>query len=44
MIEPLTVRQDKDDNYVLISGHRRRAAVDKLLEEGTYIERNCLVW
>ena len=45
MIEPLTVRQDDDGNYVLISGHRRRAAVEKLLEEGTYTERKlpCIV-
>lgn len=45
MIEPLTVRQDDDDNYVLISGHRRRAAVEKLLEKGTYTERKlpCIV-
>ena len=45
MIEPLTVRQEKDGKYMLISGHRRRAAVQKLLEEGTYTERRlpCIV-
>ena len=39
LIEPLTVSQKEDGKYVLISGHRRRAAVQKLLEEGTYNNR-----
>ena len=45
MIEPLTVTKQDNGKYMLISGHRRRAAVQKLLEEGTYTERKlpCIV-
>lgn len=45
LIEPLVVRKKPDGKYLLISGHRRRAAVQKLLEEGTYTERKlpCIV-
>ena len=45
MIEPLTVTKKENGKYMLISGHRRRAAVQKLLEEGTYTERKlpCIV-
>lgn len=39
LIEPLTVSKKADGKYKLISGHRRRAAVQKLLEEGIYTER-----
>ena len=39
MIEPLVVRQEENGKYMLISGHRRCAAVQKLLEEGTYDNR-----
>ena len=38
-IEPLTVIKKEDGKYILISGHRRRAAIQKLLEEGTYNNR-----
>ena len=45
LIEPLIVRKKPDGKYLLISGHRRRAAVQKLLEEGVYTERKlpCIV-
>ena len=45
LIEPLTVSKKSDDKYMIISGHRRRAAVQKLLEEGIYTERKlpCIV-
>ena len=45
LIEPLTVIKNSDGKYKLISGHRRRAAVEKLLEEGVYTERKlpCIV-
>lgn len=45
LIEPLTVSEKADGKYKLISGHRRRAAVQKLLEEGNYTERKlpCIV-
>ena len=45
LIEPLTVSQQSDGKYKLISGHRRRAAVQKLLDEGIYTERKlpCIV-
>lgn len=44
-VEPLTVFQKNDGKYVIISGHRRRAAVQKLLEDGVYNERKlpCIV-
>ena len=45
LIEPLTVSKQENGKYMLISGHRRRAAVQKLLEEGIYTERKlpCIV-
>ena len=45
LIEPLTVTKISECRYKLISGHRRRAAVQKLLEEGTYTDRKlpCIV-
>ena len=45
LIEPLTVIKEPNGKYKLISGHRRRAAVQKLLEEGIYTERKlpCIV-
>ncbi len=44
-VEPLTVFQKADGKYVIISGHRRRAAIQKLLEDGVYNERKlpCIV-
>lgn len=35
LIEPLTVIKKGEGKYRIISGHRRKAAVEKLLEEGT---------
>lgn len=45
LIEPLIVSKKADGKYLLISGHRRRAAVQKLLEEGLYTERKlpCII-
>ena len=45
LVEPLTVSAKADGKYTIISGHRRRAAVQKLLEDGIYSERNlpCIV-
>lgn len=45
LIEPLTVSKTAYGKYKIISGHRRRAAVEKLLEEGIYTERKlpCIV-
>lgn len=45
LIEPLTVTKISKGRYKLISGHRRRAAVQKLLEEGIYTDRKlpCIV-
>ena len=45
LIEPLTASKQENGKYMLISGHRRRAAVQKLLEEGIYTERKlpCIV-
>ena len=45
LIEPLTVSKTADGKYKIISGHRRREAVQKLLEEGIYTERKlpCIV-
>ena len=45
LIEPLTVIRKGEGKYRIISGHRRRAAVQQLLEEGTYTERKlpCIV-
>ena len=45
LVEPLTVSKKNDGKYTIISGHRRRAAVQKLLEEGVYNERKlpCIV-
>ena len=45
LVEPLTVSQKDDEKYIIISGHRRRAAVQKLLEEGVYDERKlpCII-
>ena len=45
LIEPLTVIKKSDGKYKLISGHRRRAAVQKLLEDGIYTERKlpCII-
>ena len=44
-VEPLKVFQKTDGKYMIISWHRRRAAVQKLLEDGVYTERNlpCIV-
>lgn len=45
LIEPLTVIKKAEGKYRIISGHRRKAAVEKLLEEGVYTERKlpCIV-
>lgn len=45
LIEPLTVSEKADGKYTIISGHRRRAAVQKLLDDGIYSERKlpCIV-
>lgn len=45
LVEPLTVSQKPDGKYMIISGHRRRAAVQKLLDEGDYTERKlpCII-
>ena len=45
LIEPLTVIKKGEGKYRIISGHRRKAAVEKLLEEGIYTERKlpCIV-
>lgn len=45
LIEPLTVIKKGEGKYRIISGHRRKAAVEKLLEEGIYTERKlpCVV-
>ena len=45
LVEPLTVSAKADGKYTIISGHRRRAAVQKLLEDGIYSECNlpCIV-
>lgn len=45
LVEPLTVTKTADGKYKIISGHRRREAVQKLLEEGIYTERKlpCIV-
>lgn len=45
LVEPLTVSAKDDGKYTIISGHRRRAAVQKLLEDGVYNERKlpCIV-
>ena len=45
LIEPLTVNEKCDGKYTIISGHRRRAAVQKLLDDGVYDERKlpCIV-
>ena len=45
LIEPLTVIKTFDGKYRIISGHRRYAAVQKLLEEGVYSDRKlpCIV-
>ena len=44
-VELLTVFQKNDGKYVIISGHRRRAEVQKLLADGVYNERKlpCIV-
>ena len=39
LIEPLTVSQKSDGKFTIISGHRRCAAVKKLLADGTFTER-----
>ena len=45
LVEPLTVTEKSDGKYMIISGHRRRAAVQKLLDDGGYGERKlpCIV-
>ena len=45
LVEPLTVTEKADGKYMIISGHRRRAAVQKLLDDGVYTERRlpCIV-
>ena len=45
LVEPLTVIPKSDGKYTIISGHRRRAAVQKLLDDGVYEERKlpCIV-
>lgn len=45
LIEPLTVSEKAEGKYTIISGHRRRAAVQKLLDDGIYSERKlpCIV-
>jgi len=45
LVEPLTVSKKSDGKYMIISGHRRRAAVQKLLDEGDYTERKlpCII-
>lgn len=39
VVEPLTVCHYENGKYMLLSGHRRRAAVQKLLTDGDYEER-----
>ena len=45
MVEPLIVCPEEDGKYMLLSGHRRRAAVQKLLDDGDYEERKlpCII-
>ena len=45
LVEPLTVNKKSGGKYMIISGHRRRAAVQKLLDEGDYTERKlpCII-
>ena len=45
LVEPLTVSKKPDGKYMIISGHRRRAAIQKLLDDGVYTERKlpCIV-
>ena len=45
LVEPLTVSEKCNGKYTIISGHRRRAAVQKLLDDGVYDERKlpCIV-
>ena len=45
LVEPLTVTEKSDGKYMIISGHRRRAAVQKLLDDGVYSERKlpCII-
>ena len=43
LIEPLLVSKKSDGKYKIISGHRRRAAVQKLLEDGVYTELPCII-
>ena len=45
LVEPLTVSEKSDGKYQIISGHRRRAAIQKLLDDGVYEERKlpCIV-
>ena len=45
LVEPLTVSQKSNGKFIIISGHRRCAAVKKLLEEGTFTERKlpCII-
>ena len=44
-IEPLEVKQLENGKYMLIAGHRRRAAVLKLLNDGEIVDRKlpCIV-
>ncbi|WP_461811359.1 ParB/RepB/Spo0J family partition protein [Faecalimonas sp.] len=34
--QPLVVRQDTDGKYILLTGHRRRAAIELLFEQGKW--------
>lgn len=45
LIEPLTVIKKGEGKYRIVSGHRRKVAVERLLEEGVYSERKlpCIV-
>lgn len=45
LVESLTVSQKSDGKFTIISGHRRCAAVKKLLADGTFTERKlpCII-
>jgi len=46
LIQPLVVEQTDDDTYVIISGHRRYAAMNMLIERGDWDDNylvNCIV-
>ena len=46
LIQPLIVEQTDDDTYVIISGHRRYAAMNMLIDRGVWDDNylvNCIV-